>query len=157
MNVYHYKNCLKLNIWNSTRPEIDGHAICIFNHVTEEFRLFKFGTWGGLTWYQDTPLVEITEISEETRLGIIKDVHRRLSLISNEYKPRGSYRIIDHIIKDMDLSKPWNNYKPDGMLDLYLDDFFFIYDNYVGDTKEQEVELPILYEYYNRIPISQRS
>ena len=77
-NVYRYKNCIRLNIWNSTRPEIDGHCRCIFNVETQEFRLFKFGTWGSLTWITKTPIVEITEYSEETRISVIKAVKEKI-------------------------------------------------------------------------------
>ncbi len=150
MNVYRYKNCLKLNIWNSTAPEIDGHAICVFNVITKEFRLFKFGTWGGLTYITKLPLKEIIEISEKTRESIIDYVYRRLRVYANEYKPNGTYDIIEQIEREADSrfngeTKYWWHYKKDGILDLYIEDFYFIYDNYVGDIEEKEVELPDLY------------
>ena len=155
MNVYKYKNCLKLNIWNSNTPEIDGHAICIFNVVSKEFRLFKFGTWGGINYIKKLPIKEITEISEDTKNGIIENVDKRLRLLSDEHRPTGVYNIIDEMERELvsvfsgEIKGCWR-YKKDGLLDLYIEDFFFIYDNYVGDIEEKEVELPDLHKAYYR-------
>jgi len=146
MNIYRYKNCLKFKIWNCTLPQIDGHAICIFNIISKEFRLFKFGTWGGLTYYTETPFVEISDITDEIRELVKRVVIRRIHQNSSGSFPDGTIDIVNSIVSDMDLSKPWNHYTPDGLLNIYIEDFFFIYDNYVGDVNEEEVKVSDYYE-----------
>jgi hypothetical protein len=122
-------------------PEINGHAIVIFNISTKNFKLFKFGTWGGLTYYSKTPITPIKNISETLRDYVIKYVERRLRIYHNEYKPTGAYDIIE-MIEDYLNSKNksyWKYYEE--LLNGYIEDFFFIYDNYVGDINEPKIEM----------------
>ncbi len=154
MNIYRYKNCLKFNVWNCILPQINGHVICIFNIISKEFRLFKFGTWGGLTWYKNTPLTEIKDI-EPLRDYIKKTITKRIRRNSSEFNPDGTIDIIDSIVNEMDLSYSWKSYKPGDLLDIYLKDFFFLFDNYVGDINKKEEKVSDYYEnwdtYYKRI------
>ncbi len=140
MNVYRYKNNIKLNIFNSTRPEIDGHAICLFNVETHEFRLWKFGTWGGLTWYRNVPITEITDISDETRQDIICIVKDRLMMDAGHgsYRPSGAWELRSSLERRYDSrniektgTKGWWKYYPDHNSED--NDLYFIFDNYVGD------------------------
>ncbi len=138
MNVFRYKNNIKLNIFNSIRPEIDGHAICLFNVETHEFRLWKFGTWGGLTWYRDTPITEITNISEEIKEDIIHTVKKRLMMAADSHRPSGAWELrfmLERRYDSRDIertgnSKYWKYYPDHNSED---NDLYFIFDNYVGD------------------------
>lgn len=145
MNIYRYKNCLKFNIWNCTIPQIDGHAICIFNIISQEFRLFKFGTWGGLTWITETPLVEITDITDEIREYIKKTIKSRIRSNSNDICPTGTWDIVKEVEQYQNLRK-WEHYEKDGLLDSYLNMFYFLHDNYVGDRSEEEVNILDYYD-----------
>jgi hypothetical protein len=122
-------------------PEINGHAIAIFNIVTKEFKLFKFGTWGGLTYYKETPITMITNVSEALKKYVIDYVERRLRTYHNEYKPTGSYDIIKTIEEYLNSKNfSWWKYN-EGLLNIYLEDFYFLYDNYVGDINEPQIEM----------------
>ena len=155
-NVYRYKNCIRLNLWNSTRPEIDGHCKCIFNVETQKFRLFKFGTWGGITYITEVEIVEITEYSEETRLSIIKAVKRRLYNHSDEHRPNGAWDLTDRLNMEFDSrneegtgTKGWWTYYPDhtSMTDYLFD----IFDNYVGDIESPIFDMSEEYKSFSRL------
>ncbi len=71
MNIYRYKNCVTFNLWNyhlvwaDCYPEIKMHALCIYNVLTREFRLFDS--------CDDAEIF----VSENTRLHIIEAVNSR--------------------------------------------------------------------------------
>ena len=138
MNIYRYKNCLKFRIWNCTLPQIDGHATCIFNIVTKEFRLFKYGTWGGLTWITPVQTVEITDITDEVRELVKKAVIRRIHQTT-------VWNIVNLVTGQIDdITAGWNFGTE--LLDSYVSDLFFLHDNYVGDMNEPEVDIAEHYD-----------
>lgn len=138
MNVFHYKNCILMNIFNCLLPEVDGHFKVIYNLATKKFKAWKFANFGGLTYYRECPLREI-EQTEAVIETVNKNVTQRLRMLANRFRPSGSHDTIGHIegcYKDCIKGFSW------GMLEFYLRDFFFIYDNYVGDVGEEAIEFP---------------
>jgi len=85
MNIYRYKNCVIFNLWNyhlswaDCYPEIKMHAMCIYNVITREFRLFNRS--------DNTEI--IVAVSAKTRLHIIEVFNKRARLNSCYLNPTG--------------------------------------------------------------------
>lgn len=83
MNIYRHKNCVIFTIWNyhlpwaDCYPEIRMHALCIYNVLTREFRLFDS--------HDDAEIF----VSENTRLHIIQTIESRVSINSSVSNPTG--------------------------------------------------------------------
>lgn len=83
MNIYRYKNCVTFNLWNyhlpwaDCYPEIRMHALCIYNVLTREFRLFDS--------HDDAEIF----VSEDTRLHVIQTIESRVSINSSVSNPTG--------------------------------------------------------------------
>lgn len=131
-NVYRYKNCLKLNLWNcnwdNNLPDIDGHATCVFNIITRQFRIWLRPKCVENVW---TKLTEITNYSEKTRLYVLNAVERRLSENCSESFPTGVIELEGRFNTEFDSTKSW--WKKSDMLESYMKKLFFIFDNYVGN------------------------
>ena len=106
MNIYRYKNNVKLNIFNVTLPEADGHIIVLLNVETLAMRIWKFATWGGLTYYTDVPIVEITEFSEELRQLVIKRARTRLARYHDKWRPNGAWELAPYLAAEFDSRNP---------------------------------------------------
>ena len=137
-NIYRYKNCLKVVLWNcnwdNNLPDIDGHATCIINVVTRQFRIWLRPKCINDVW---TELTEIINYSEKTRLYVLKAVERRMSENCSELSPTGVIKLSDRFNTEFDSTKSWWNRSD--MLDFYIKDLFFIFDNYVGNLNTGRV------------------
>ncbi len=147
-NVYRYKNCLKLNLWNcnwdNNLPELDGHATCIFNVITRRFRIWLRPKCINNVWTKST---EITTYSELTRQYVIKTVEKRLYLNSRPESPTGVIELFDCFNREFDSTKfGWGRSK---MLDFYMYQLFFIFDNYVGNPDANPTKLENQIEAHN--------
>lgn len=139
-NVYRYKNCLKLNLWNcnwdNNLPEIDGHATCIFNVITRRFRIWLRPKCINNVW---TKFTEITIYSELTRQYVIKAVEKRLYFNSNNSSSTGVIELSDCFNTAFGSTK--FGWRLSRMLDFYMDELFFIFDNYVGNPDANPAKL----------------
>ena len=139
-NVYRYKNCLKLTLfncnWDNNLPDINGHATCVFNITTRQFRIWLRPKCVDNVW---TKLTEITNYSEKTRLYVLDVVERRLSENCSESYPTGVIKLSDRFNTEFDSTKSW--WSRSEMLDFYISELFFIFDNYVGNFNTVEARL----------------
>ena len=130
-NVYKYRNCLKLNLWNcnwdNKLPEIDGHATVIFNIITTEFRIWLRAKCIDGVWTKNT---EITNYPEHVRQYVIKCVYNRLRENCSEIVPTGA-REIEQIPENP-------NYR--------VNDIGFMRTHYVGDYQAKTAQLPNQFE-----------
>lgn len=85
MNIYRYKNCVTFNLWNhhlawaDCYPEIRMHALCIYNVLTREFRLFDSE--------DDAEIF----VSENTRLHVIETIESRAAQNWSITNPTGVF------------------------------------------------------------------
>ncbi len=131
-NVYRYKNCLKVILWNcnwdNNLPEIDGHATCIINVITREFRIWLRPKCINEVW---TDTTEITNYSEKTRLYVLNAVEQRLGENSSMSFPTGVIELTDE-----------SEY-PHEMEIITL-----IKDNYIGNMENPSAKLPNHWKYW---------
>ena len=128
-NIYRYKNCLKVILyncnWDNNLPEIDGHATCIFNVVTRQFRIWLRPKCIDNVWTTST---EITNYSEKTRLYVLNAVEKGMGYNSSMSFPTG-------VIELTDASEyPWEQ-----------EILALIKDNYIGDIDTTPAKLPNLW------------
>ena len=130
-NVYKYKNCLKLNLWNcnwdNKLPEIDGHATVVINVITTQFRMWLRPKCVNGIWSEAK---EILGYPEHVRQYVLKNVYRRLQENCSVNNVTGAWDIdnLPHI------------------RNCHIDDMQFIVEHYVGNYNANVATLPNQFE-----------
>ena len=155
MNIYRYKNNIRFNVFNCTQSEVDGHIRVLMNVATLEMRIWKFGTWGGLTYWKDVPVTEIVEFSDDTKAFILKDVRSRLMLNAGDARPNGAWELNTYLARDLDSRNYYKtatipNWEWHKSSQYVVDILFFIFDNYLGDIEAPKYDMSQSYKTFHQ-------